>query len=218
MLFKPMEALLSAFQPITPQQAIAMAKGAGVQDARRVIIDFAAAGLVKGYALVCETTIGNERTTIRGAAIPTDLWKRVQRDGLAESVWAGGTLRLEAVTADALPEVHITGVSFSEASLQRLVEHYGGSAPVTPKRAEPPQPVEPAAVPTASSPRRSAPAAIPVDAVTVTVNQAMGMLGLGRTKINELMNDGRLVKRKFDRRTMIEVESIRLFATAAKHD
>jgi hypothetical protein len=46
----------------------------------------------------------------------------------------------------------------------------------------------------------------------------MGMLGLGRTKINELMNDGRLVKRKFDRRTMIEVESIRLFAAAAKHD
>lgn len=207
-----MEALLTAFQPITPQQAIDIAERAGVPDARRVIIDFAAAGLVKGYALVCETMTASERTTKRDAAISTDLWKRLQRDGVADRVWGGGTIRLVVDPASNLPEVHITGVSFSQASVQRLVHHHGGSAPAAPKPTEPRKPIEPTAVPTAVSLGRSAPSAIPADAVTVTVKQAMAMLGLGRTKINEMMNDGRLVKRKFDRRTMIDVESIRRLA------
>ncbi|MCD1589684.1 excisionase [Qipengyuania citrea] len=36
----------------------------------------------------------------------------------------------------------------------------------------------------------------------------MRATGLGRTKINDLMNDGTLVRKKMGRRTLITVESI----------
>jgi len=125
-----MEAPVTAFRSISPQQAIAIVESRGVPDARRLIVDFAAAGLVKGYALVIETIAApGDIRTIRGAAISTDLWKRVQQASLADDVWRGGTLRLAADPASGLPEVSITGVSFSEKSLHRLVEHHGGDAP-----------------------------------------------------------------------------------------
>ena len=206
------ETLLTAFHPITPQQAIAIAEGAGVHDARRVIVDYAAAGIVKGYALVCETMMTSERRTSRGAAISIALWKRLQREGLSDQVWNGGTLRLEADPLNDLPEVSITGVSFSQASLQRLVNHHGGGTPTAHEPAQPPKVVVTTARPIASSRLRPDPSAIPAGAITVTVNQAMAALGLGRTKINALMNDGRLVRIKYDRSTRIEVESIRLLA------
>jgi hypothetical protein len=41
----------------------------------------------------------------------------------------------------------------------------------------------------------------------------MAALGLGRTKINELMNDGRLVRSKIDGAVRIEVASIRALAS-----
>ncbi len=128
-VYGPMEAPVTAFRSISPQQAIAIVERGGVSDARRLIVDFAAAGLVKGYALVIETLAAPEDIrTIRGAAISTDLWKRVQMAGLAEDVWRGGTLRLVVDPSKGLPEVSITGVSFSEKSLHRLVEHHGSDA------------------------------------------------------------------------------------------
>lgn len=191
-----------------------MVERAGVRDANRLIVDFASAGLVKAYALVIETlgeTQGN--SVLRGAAIPVDLWHRIVRDGLSEHVWRGGTLRMSGDPASGLPAVNLTGVTFNEKSLRRLINHHCGESQSTVggsiRAAKPAQePVLPPA-PSQSGPNAEA---IPPGAILVTVNQAMVALGLGRTKINELMNDGRLVRRKVDGGTRIEVESIRRLA------
>lgn len=50
---------------------------------------------------------------------------------------------------------------------------------------------------------------IPDGAILATVNQTMAALGLGRTKVNDLMNVRTLVRVKVGGRTMITVESIR---------
>ena len=51
-----------------------------------------------------------------------------------------------------------------------------------------------------------------MESILVGVPQACHALGLGRTKLNELMNEGVLEKRKIGRRTLITTESIRKLA------
>lgn len=200
---------MAAFRSITPEQAIHLAEAAGVSDPHRIIMDFAAAGVVKAYSLVSETLLATGKgKVVRGGSIAADVWKRIQSEGQSDAIWVGGTTRLAADTPKGLPEVHITGVTFSEASLQRLIEHQGGNAPPLTMPVDTTKPEQPAGE-TASVHRSPSPAAIPSGAVTVTVKQTMAALGLGRTKVNELMNDGRLVRKKIDGRTLIEVDSIR---------
>lgn len=211
--------LLTAFQPVSPQQAIQIVSNAGIADAARLIVDFAAAGLVKSYALVIDSKQDDgRRGVVRGGAILTDLWRRIVQQGVADEIWRGGTVRLGAVPAEAWPEVNITGVSFSVKSLQRLIEHHGAKAlpsaePLAAGSAQ--ERVEGDGEPEvepAPGRRRPDPSAFPIGAELATVNQAMAALGFGRTKINELMNDGRLVRVKVDGSTRITVESIRALA------
>lgn len=51
--------------------------------------------------------------------------------------------------------------------------------------------------------------AIPPGAITISVDQAMQATGIERTKINQMMKDGTLDRRKSGRRTLITVESVR---------
>jgi hypothetical protein len=203
---------VAAFRSIPPQQAIELVERAGVANPQKIIIDFAGAGLLKAYSLQTETVLATgEKNVVRGGTIPAALWKRVQSEGHSEDVWRGGTVRLSVDSAKGLPEVNITGMSFSEASLRRLAEHHGGGAPAAESPAIAPKPHVPAVQP-APAPPSPTPSAIPPGAIFVTVKQAMAALGLGRTKVNEMMNDGRLVRQKVDRSTLIEVESIRRLA------
>lgn len=48
-----------------------------------------------------------------------------------------------------------------------------------------------------------------MDPLTVTVNEACRALGLGRTKIYQLIASGRLETLKIDKRTLIKTASIR---------
>ena len=48
-----------------------------------------------------------------------------------------------------------------------------------------------------------------MDPLTVTVNEACKALGLGRTKIYDLIASGRLDTLKIDKRTLIKTASIR---------
>lgn len=211
---------MSAFYPIAPLKAVEFVEAAGVSGGRRLIADFAAAGMMKSYALVIETIeVGGPRHSVRDSTVPPALWDRIIREGLVDEVWTGGTVRLSAGhLVGGEPEVRITGVRFSEKHLQRLVDHHHGTQ-VRPA----PAVKAPAAAATvvddshATTPKRRQPDlnAIPPGALTVSVSQAQAALGLGRTKINELMNDGRLVRKKIDRSVRIEVASIYALAGIA---
>jgi hypothetical protein len=143
------------------------------------------------------------------------------REGAVEDVWTGGTVRLGAdELIGGKPEVRITGIGFSEKCLQRVVDRH--KDPAAARKAE-------AAAPVIQEAQRALPqpelrkqrdvgpdlTAIPPGALTVTIKQAQAALGLGRTKINELMNDGRLVRTNIDRAVRIEVASILALAAAS---
>ena len=207
---------MTSYKSVSPDKAVEIVQGEGIDQATRIILDFAAAGLVKGYALMTETVhASNNRQLVRGAAVSVDLWRRIIQENLSQDVWRGGTLRLSGDLQAGSPEVNLTGLSFNETSLRRLIDHHGRGVQL----ASPIKTEEPIACVTVAEPiarQVAPPEAIPPGAVLVTVKQAMAALGLGRTKINALMNDGRLVKRKVDRSTLIEVESIRRLASPSK--
>ena len=192
---------------------------AGIPEARRFIVDFAAAGLLKAYAETIVTTEAcGTTTTVRGATIPTHLWKRIVVEDVADNVWVGGSVRLAGSgLRGGTPEVWITGIGFSESFVRRVVARHTGVAPVPskpiPRSSQPVAPVadEPA-MPPAPLGRQPDPTAIPEGALLATIRQTQAALGLGRTKVNELMNSGRLVRREIDGGVRIEVSSIRALA------
>lgn len=214
---------MSVFLPIAPIKAVEFVEAAGISDGRRIIADFAAAGLLKSYALMIETVHpSGDRAEVRGGAIPTHLWQRIVREGAVEDVWAGGTVRLATGSAEGgALEVNVTGIGFGEKQLQRIVaQHRGASAPQQPKtpanmtRAAEPEEIAPveAIIPSRASRKAEAPVQIDAAPILVTVKQAMAMLGLGRTKVNELMKSGRLVRRHIDGGVRIEVASVHTLA------
>jgi excisionase family DNA binding protein len=54
-----------------------------------------------------------------------------------------------------------------------------------------------------------------METVTASVNDTARSLGLGRTKVYELINDGKLATIKIGRRTLVKAESIRALVEAA---
>ncbi|WP_230832381.1 hypothetical protein [Qipengyuania citrea] len=209
---------MSAHQPILPSKAIERVEAAGFSEARKLLADFAAAGLIKTYALARATTpTGQSPETVRDAAIPAEVWQRINAEGKVAEAMEGGTVRLAG--SDLIggePEVQITAISFSHASLSKVLDRYcsqqqilstaQAKAVVAPARKAQP-PVEEQADPKARADAKAPPPILPGDVVS-SVAQAMRATGLGRTKINDLMNDGTLVRKKMGRRTLITVESI----------
>jgi hypothetical protein len=213
---------LSAFNPISPSKAVEFAETAGVDGARRLISDFTAAGLIRSYALTIETIeVGGLAKCVRDSAVPVELWHRMIRDGLVDEVWTGGTVRLPGSRLiGGEPEVRITGIRFGDKHLQRMVAHHLGETARPPAASPAPLEAAETVAPTAPIDLAAAPevraktsgtdlSAIPPGALFVSVKQTQAALGLGRTKINELMNDGRLVRSKIDGAVRIEVASIR---------
>ena len=54
-----------------------------------------------------------------------------------------------------------------------------------------------------------------MEIIAVSVNDAARALGLGRTSIYALINDGRLEARKLGRRTLVTTQSIRALLDSA---
>jgi len=48
--------------------------------------------------------------------------------------------------------------------------------------------------------------------ICISINETVRVLGIGRTKVYELIKDGRLEVVKIDRRTMVRTASIRTLA------
>tara|TARA_R110000751_G_scaffold2018_8_gene8929 strand:+ start:279114 stop:279794 length:681 start_codon:yes stop_codon:yes gene_type:complete len=209
---------MSAHQPILPSKAIERVEAAGLSEAGKLLADFAAAGLVKTYALAKVTTpAGQAPETVRDAAIPANVWQRINAEGKVTEALEGGTVRLTGSDLfGGEPEVQITGISFSDKSLSKVLARYCSQQQVvaaSPAEVDAmPAPNALLAVEELADPKTDAdmkePAPILSGDVVASVAQAMRATGLGRTKINELMNEGTLVRKKLGRRTLITVESI----------
>lgn len=202
-------------QPVLPARAIELVKSRNLDAADILLADFAAAGLIKTYALVREIRpVGGPTRTIRDTQIPPEEWDRIVTTGNVGVALNGGTVRLEGSPLNGgIPTVLITGVSFSETSLVKVLDRYCAQAPVTHGTTLSKSNCQMEAKTPASSfqnggTSKKAVPPIKQGDLTASVAQTMQATSLGRTKIDRLMRDGKLVRRKVGNRTLITVESI----------
>lgn len=212
---------MTKFCALTPKQALEVIGAAGVKDAAKLIRDHAAAGLVKSYADM-QLTIDarGKRSSVRGGAVASVVWERIVRDRMDDDVWGGGTVRLAG--SDLLggePTVHVTGVTFHPEEIKRLagqqrpVQAAVRLAAVAPEPEGPVKsPADPLPTKAPSSKRKPNTAAIPDGAMLCSIEQAGEALGLGRTTVNKLINEGKLVRQKLGGASRITVESVRRYA------
>jgi hypothetical protein len=205
-------------------KAAQIVETAGVQDAQTIIADFAAAGLVKAYALAIETIDARGQSAcMRGATVPADLWQRVILDGIIADVWASGTVRLAgSELVGGPPAAIVTGITFNAKHIDWLIAHHDGvSVPRRRKRkaAAAPAisgPADEADVPAADVPSpkpKANPAAIPAGALFASMEQTMLALNKSRGTIYNLIERGQLIRHNDGLRSVsIDVASIRAFA------
>ena len=206
---------MSAHQPILPAKAIELVESRNLDGANALLADFAAAGLIKTYALMREIRpAGGPTETVRDAQIPPGDWERIIASDNVSVALNGGTVRLEGSPLQGgIPSVQITGISFSETSLVKVLDRYCANSPAhVPQQPSTPSPV--ATISSSSSAsdncepkKKNVPPIKPGD-LTASVAQAEQATGLGRTTIDKLMRNGTLHRKKVGRRTLITVDSI----------
>ena len=113
-------------QPILPSQAIKLIEARDLAAAGIMLADFAAAGLIKTYALMREIRpAGEPPEMVRDSQIPPEEWGRIVVSDKIDVALNGGTVRLEGSSfKGGTPSVQITGISFSEASLIKVLDRY----------------------------------------------------------------------------------------------
>lgn len=212
---------MTAHNPITAGQALAMVEAVGVTDARRLIADQAAADLLKSYAMVIQMEEAGRRSpAMRGAVISPELWRRIIREDCVNEVWDGGTVRLQAAELiGGAPAVEITDISFHEGGLQRLIDRrrgmYRNTSPrknvaATPiftlheeEQSEPPS-NHPSAGPDLS--------ALHSGALHLTRLQTMAALSISKTSFYKLLNAGDLERAPSKAGTRVTTASVRKYA------
>ncbi|WP_435203095.1 hypothetical protein [Qipengyuania sp. 902] len=207
--------MMSFHRPILPGKAIELVKARNLDAPEKLLADYAAAGLIKTYALMREIRpAGGPTKTVRDAQIPPEEWARIVASDNIMAVLNGGTVQLEgAKLPGGLPTIQITGISFSEASLIKILNRYCADPSVctsaTPPKSSP-TPQERALEPSPEDQKRAPDAVLPIKAgaLTASIAQTMQATGLGRTKIDQLMRNGDLVRTKVGTRALITVESI----------
>ena len=222
------EDVVTDLYAMTPRQAIDVISEAGVEDPATLIRDHAAAGLMRSFALR-QVTIDaqGDRTVARGRAIQTHTWERIIRGGVDGDVWGGGTARLPgSELVDGETALHITGVAFHPDDIRRLANQQRPPIQSSQKRpSTSPAPEAVASAPTAATveqvtdtppKRRPNGTAIPPGAILCTVKQAKEALGIGHTKVYELLKAGRLTRAEGVAGTRITVESVKALATSAE--
>ncbi len=221
---------MAAFTPISPAATRQILKGISQVDEGLFLSAFVEAGRVRAYADVIETlTYKGGQTEVHDSRIPPILWRRIVAEGKLGEVLASSSTRLDG---DGLlggrPAVKITGVRFNADNVRRVASQHAASAPVT----QPVAPVKkkagkPAAVDDAPKPVTDAPPLIeivtpnpppqqtvtrmglPADVVCVSVPEACSILGISRSKLYKLFDDGSLEKVKVGGRTQVKTDGIR---------
>ena len=206
---------LPAHHPILPAKAINLVKTKDLENADALLADFAAADLIKTYALVREIRpAGGSSKVVRDAQIPAQDWERIIASEKIQVALNGGTVRLEGSPLQGgTPSVLITGISFSEAALIKVLDRYCVDTPVGASKKS--SGCDAHATTKDIAPSIEASEAKKVDVqpirsgdLTASVAQTEQATGLGRTTIDKLMRDGTLIRKKVGRRTLITVESI----------
>ena len=215
---------MTAFHPLVPSKAIEMIEAAGISHAQRLIRDHAAAGLVKSYAMMVETTEASGKPTcVRGAAVPVELWRRIVAERADEDVWTGGTVRLApGELVGGAPAVSITGIGFNGSDLQRLIDQHRGVPSKRPARAKvtaSPSPFiddQPGIAPEPDR-QRKAPdlTALQAGALHLTVAETKAALSIGHTTFYKLLNAGDLERAPSKAGTRVTTASVRRYAGLA---
>lgn len=205
---------MSIHQPVLPARAIELVEARNLKDAEILLADFAAAGLIKTYALVREIKpLGSHTQMVRDSQIPQDEWDRIIASDNVALALNGRTVRLEgSPLKGGRPQVQITGISFSETSLIKVLDRYCAQSLKPTKKSsahniENQTDTAPALSSSKSRKQKDVPRIRKGD-LTASVAQTMRATGLGRTKIDQLMRKGELVRTKIGKRTLITVESI----------
>jgi hypothetical protein len=206
---------MPAHQPVLPARAIDLVEARNLGVAQSLLADFAAAGLIKTYALVREIRpVEGPIETFRDSQIPPGEWDRVIESGNISAAFNGGTVRLEGSTfKGGAAAILITGISFSEASLVKVLDRYCAPGPNgTTKNAVNigPNAKTQAASPPCQNGKSNTKAVPPIRKgdLTASIAQTMQATGLGRTNIDKLMKEGVLDRQHVGRRALITVESI----------
>ncbi|MBT2185539.1 helix-turn-helix domain-containing protein [Sphingobium nicotianae] len=214
-LYPAVERPLSAFKPIPPHAALKLLEDADVGvDAEQLLTDLAAAGLIKGYARV----IAENEATVRDSRIPRHIWEQIVTEDKVSDVFAGGSVRLGQGGKG--PARSIIGIRFDERSVHTAAECHGLVLPAKttipevkpnagssdlPKRDS--QPVIKPVELEKAAPRRMG---LAPDVLTVSIKEAMAILGVSRGTINNLINREKLEISKVGGRVLIAAESIRV--------
>lgn len=206
---------MTAHQPILPAKAIELVKSREFDEADTLLADFAAAGLIKTYALVREIRpTGGPSEMLRDAQIPPEDWQRIIASENIQIALSGGTVRLQGSSlAGGIPSVLITGISFSEAALVKVLDRYCVDSPVGIRKQAigcDVQATTRCATSSAQPTQLQTEVVQPIRSgdLTASVAQTIQATGLSRTTIDKLMRDGTLARKKVGRRTLITVESI----------
>lgn len=213
--------MMSFHRPILPGKAIELVESRNLDGPEKLLADYAAAGLIKTYALMREIRpAGGSTKTVRDSQIPQEEWGRIVASDNIVAAFNGGTVQLEgSKLPGGLPTIRITGISFSEASLTKILDRYctNPSVPVaTPLPKSRPTTQQKVHEPSTEDQKPTQGTVPPIRAgdLTASIAQTMQATGLGRTKIDQLMQKGDLVRTKVGTRALITVESIeRLLGT-----
>ena len=206
---------MSAHQPVLPAKEIELVRSRDFEKADALLAGFAAAGPIKTYALVREIRpAGGPTKVVRDAQIPAQDWERIVASKKIQAALDGGTVRLEGSPLEGgTPSVLITGISFSEAALIKVLDRYCVDSPVGVSKQSSgcdahatTKGIAPSIA--ASEAKKGGVQPIRPGDLTAPVAQTEQATGLGRTTIDKLMRDGTLVRKKVGRRTLITVESI----------
>jgi hypothetical protein len=207
---------MSAHQPILPARAVELVESRNLETAQTLLADFAAAGLIKTYALMREIRPeGKPSIAYRDSQVPAEEWERIVASGNIEVALNGGTVRLEGTPyKGGKPTVQITGISFSETSLVKVLDRYCAGSDVARNTLGSGENTNIEATELVSpSKKRSAPVPKAVPPIKpgdlfASVAQAVQATRLGRTKIDELMRKGILERQKVGTRALITVKSL----------
>lgn len=206
---------MSFHRPILPGKAIELVEARNLDAPEKLLADYAAAGLIKTYALMREIRpAGGPTKTVRDSQIPQEEWARIVASDNITAALNGGTIQLDgSKLPGGLPAIQITGISFSEASLTKILDRYCADpsvrSAVAPPKASPTTQEKPHK-PSPKDQKRTQEAVLPIKAgdLTASIAQTMQATGLGRTKVDQLMRKGDLVRTKVGSRSLITVESI----------
>lgn len=208
---------MSAFQPIPPKHAAKLIEDAGMgEDGKRLILELAAAGDVKGYARLIETAGQNGDTTeVRDSMIPRAIWKRVIETGRAEEVWSGAVRLDGSGQVGGAPAVNLIGIRFKQETIEDATAAHGSAKPRPIARTSAKNLAVAAEVENSSPGPLFTPATIDLSGPWVDVKTAKRALSVGTTKLYEMMASGKLEWKPIGARgRRISTASIRALGTA----